>query len=97
MSAVSLHWRRRSGSAGRRSCLPSPAWIPPSWNTPPKNRHAASQPATIASSVGPNVNHTNMCREYTAVKINACTTRRRPVSGSWIKPILAKSMWRSTQ
>jgi hypothetical protein len=28
------------------------------------------------------VNHTNMCREYTAVKINAWTLRRRPVSGS---------------
>ena len=64
--------------------------------TPPKNRHAASQPATIASSVVANVNHTNMCREYTAVKINACTTRRRPVSGSGIKPILAKSIWHST-
>ena len=51
-------------------------------NTPPKNRHAASQPATTASNVVANVNHTNMCREYTAVKINACTTRRRPVSES---------------
>ena len=46
--------------------------------TPPKNRHAASQPSMSASSVWENVNHTNMCREYTAVKINACTTRRRP-------------------
>ena len=26
-------------------------------NTPPKNRHAASQPATIASNVVANVNH----------------------------------------
>ena len=37
-----------------------------------------------------------MCREYTAVKINACTSRRRPVSGSGIKPIRAKSIWHST-
>ena len=50
--------------------------------TPPKNRHAASQPSMTASNVWENVNHTNMCREYTAVKINACTTRRRPVSES---------------
>ena len=61
-------------------------------NTPPKNRHAASQPAMIASSVWENVNHTNMCREYTAVKISACTTRRRPESVSKIIPIRAKSI-----
>ena len=47
--------------------------------TPPKNAQAASQPSMTAVRVWENVNHTNMCREYTAVKINACTTRRRPV------------------
>ncbi|MDV6286761.1 hypothetical protein [Rhodococcus jostii] len=50
--------------------------------TPPKKVHAASQPAITAARVCEYVNHTNMCREYTAVKINACTLRRRPVSGS---------------
>jgi hypothetical protein len=32
---------------------------------------AAAQPSMSASNVWENVNHTNMCREYTAVKINA--------------------------
>jgi len=32
-----------------------------------------------------------MCREYTAVKINAWVTRRRPESGSQSKPICPKS------
>ncbi|CAB4595691.1 unannotated protein [freshwater metagenome] len=40
-------------------------------NTPPKNRHAASHPAITVSVVCVNDNHTNMCRENTAVKINA--------------------------
>jgi hypothetical protein len=62
-------------------------------NTPPKNSHAASQLATIASSVVVNVSHTNMCREYTVVKINACATRRRPVCESKIIPSRAKSIW----
>ena len=63
---------------------------------PPKNAHAASHPAITASSVCENVSHTNMCREYTAVKINACATRRRPVAGSWTRPIRPKSIWHST-
>ena len=49
--------------------------------TPPKNRHAASHPATTASRVWAKVSHTNMCRENTAVKISACTARRRPAEG----------------
>jgi hypothetical protein len=65
-------------------------------NTPPKNPQAASQPSMTAVNVWENVNHTNMCREYTAVKINACTTRRRPVTLSNSMPIRAKSIWRST-
>jgi hypothetical protein len=40
--------------------------------------------------------HTNMCREDTAVKISACTTRRRPESASEIIPIRPKSIWHST-
>ena len=32
-------------------------------NTPPKNRHAASQPSITAVSVWENVNYTNICRE----------------------------------
>ncbi len=51
-------------------------------NTPPKNAHAASHPAITASKVCENDSHTNMCREYTAVKINAWTVRRRPATGS---------------
>ncbi len=51
-------------------------------NTPPKNAHAASQPAITASRVWAKVSHTNMCREHTAVKINAWTVRRRPEAGS---------------
>jgi hypothetical protein len=43
--------------------------------TPPKKPHAASQPAIIASSICENDSHTNMCREYTAVKINAVSCR----------------------
>ena len=37
-----------------------------------------------------------MCRDTTAVKISACTFRRRPVSGSGSRPIWAKSIWHST-
>lgn len=40
-------------------------------NTPSKNCHAASHPAITAPVVCVNDNHTNMCRENTAVKINA--------------------------
>ena len=61
-------------------------------NTPPKNAHAASQPAITATRVWEYVNHTNMCRERTAVKINACTRRRLPVSASRMNPIWAKSI-----
>lgn len=43
----------------------------------PKNAQAASQPSITAAKVWQNVSHTNMCREHTAVNINACTTRRR--------------------
>ncbi len=32
-------------------------------NTPPKNTHAASHPATSAARVWVNDSHTNMCRE----------------------------------
>jgi hypothetical protein len=49
-----------------------------------------------ASNVWENVNHANMCRENTAVKINACTTRDRPVTESVSMPIRAKSIWHST-
>ena len=56
-------------------------------NTPPKNSHAASQPAIIATNVWEYVNHTNMCRDTTAVKISACTRRFFPVSGSVMNPI----------
>ncbi|MFT3852035.1 MAG: hypothetical protein QM733_04755 [Ilumatobacteraceae bacterium] len=40
-------------------------------NTPPKNRHAASHPAITVSVVCVKLSHTNMCRDTTAVKINA--------------------------
>jgi hypothetical protein len=33
-----------------------------------------------------------MCREQTAVKINAWVTRRRPVAGSKTRPIRPKSI-----
>jgi hypothetical protein len=33
------------------------------WNTPPKNAHAASDPARNAARVWVNDSHTNMCRE----------------------------------
>ena len=46
---------------------------------PAEDRHAASHPSMTASNVWEIVNHTNMCRENTAVKISACTTRRRRV------------------
>ena len=51
-------------------------------NTPPKNAQAASHLAMNAASVWLNDKCTNMCREYSAVKISACTFRRRPVTGS---------------
>jgi len=59
--------------------------------TPPKNAHAASNPAITADRSWRNVRYTNMCREYTAVKTSACVTRRRPVAGSSSRPILPKS------
>jgi hypothetical protein len=37
------------------------------------------------------LSHTKQWREYTAVKINAQHTRRRPVVESKIRPILPKS------
>ena len=37
-----------------------------------------------------------MCLENTAVRISACTFRRRPVSASVMKPMCAKSIWHST-
>jgi hypothetical protein len=58
-----------------------------SLNTPPKNSQAASHPAINASRVWLNDRCTNMCREYTAVKIGACTFRRRPVTGSCSMPM----------
>ena len=63
---------------------------------PPKKPQAASQPAITAVSVWAWVNHTNMCRLSTAVKISACTRRLFPVSGSRMNPIWAKSIWHST-
>ncbi len=42
------------------------------------------------------LNHTKQCLENTAVKISACTTRRRADSASAIKPILPKSTCNST-
>ena len=65
-------------------------------NTPPKNPHAASHPAITAASVCENVNHTNMCREYTAVRISAWTLRRRPDSASSRYPMNPKSTCNST-
>ncbi len=65
-------------------------------NTPPKNSRAASQPAIIATNVWECVNHTNMCREMTALKINACTRRFFCVSASRMNPIWAKSICHST-
>ncbi len=65
-------------------------------NTPPKNAHAASHPAITVAVVCVKLSHTKVCLEYTAVKINAWHTRRRPVSGSGIKPIFPKSIWTST-
>lgn len=50
--------------------------------TPPKKPQAASQPAMTAVRAWEQVNHTNMCRERTAVKISACIRRCFPVSGS---------------
>ena len=56
-------------------------------NTPSKNDHAASHPAITSVKVCEYDRCTNMCRDSTAVKINACTFRRRPVSVSVMKPI----------
>jgi hypothetical protein len=60
-------------------------------NVPPKFAQAASHPAITADRVWVKLNHTNRCREYTAVKINAWATRRRPVTGSPIRPRRPKS------
>jgi hypothetical protein len=40
-----------------------------------------------AASVWLKDSQTNMCREYTAVKISACTLRRLPVTGSCSMPM----------
>ena len=64
-------------------------------NTPPKNSHAASQPSMSVSTVWLNDNHTKECLEYTAVKINAQHTRRRPLPPSKSRPILPKSICNS--
>src|SRR6516164_342317 len=48
----------------------------------PRSHHAASVVG------GP---ETNVCREYTAVKINPCTTRRRPSPVSVSRPSRPKS------
>ena len=65
-------------------------------NTPPKNDQAASSPSITSVVVWPKVSHTNMCRDQTATTMRAWTTRRRPVVGSVIIPILPKSAWSST-
>ena len=64
-------------------------------NTPPKYRHAASHPAITSASVCVKHNQTNRCCEYPAVKINACTARRRPETGSSIIPSRPQSSWHS--
>jgi hypothetical protein len=56
-------------------------------NTPPKNAQADSHPAITSVRVCEYVRCTNMCRDRTAVKISACTLRRRAVSVSVMKPI----------
>jgi len=55
-------------------------------NTPPKNAHAASNPAITASSAWECDNHTKQCRLNTDVNNNAHTLRRRPVSNSTMNP-----------
>ena len=65
-------------------------------NTPPKNSHARSQPSITVASVCWKDNQTNMCRDTTAVKINAWTARRRPAGGSHISPSRPRSSWHST-
>ncbi len=49
-------------------------------------------PHDAATRAWEKVNHTNMCREHTAVKINAWATRRRPEPESYTRPIRAKSI-----
>jgi hypothetical protein len=65
-------------------------------NAPPKNRHAASQPAITAARVCENVNQTNMCLDTTAVNTSAWTFRRLPDSRSNINPRYPKSTWTSS-
>ena len=47
---------------------------------PPKNAHAASQPAITAAVVCENVKNTKQYRENTAVNTSACSFRRRSPS-----------------
>ncbi len=50
-------------------------------NMPPKNAHAASQPAITAAVVCENVKNTKQYRDSTAVNTSACSFRRRSPSG----------------
>ena len=63
---------------------------------PPKNSQAASKPSMTASVVWVKVSHTKQWRRQQGVKISACRTRRRSVSGSDIRPMRPKSTWSST-
>ncbi len=47
---------------------------------PPKNAHAASQPAITAAVVCENVKNTKQYRDTTAVNTSACSLRRRSPS-----------------
>ena len=49
-------------------------------NMPPKNAHAASQPAITAAVVCENVRYTKQYRDNTAVNTSACSFRRRSPS-----------------
>jgi hypothetical protein len=47
---------------------------------PPKNAHAASQPAITSAVVCENVRYTKQYRDTTAVNTSACSFRRRSPS-----------------
>lgn len=59
--------------------------------TPPKYAHAASQPAIAAVSVWEYVNHTNMCRDRTAVKIGPGFTQLAPDRTAAMTPLLGSA------
>src|SRR5262249_43366567 len=86
---------KRGSSASARSTIGAMLSGITTANTPPKKRHAASQPSITASVAWRNVKHTKQCRVNTAAKINAQHTRRRPLPGSGTRPIRPKSIWHS--